>query len=102
MLKHILTAFSFLILSTTISTAATTKGGTVACVSEADYDEIVMMVANEDRRGFEYVINSKRCFVLRSGIQASFLDIGLSVSKVRLYNGSDGYTVWTSTSGINR
>lgn len=99
-MKKILFVALTLVLFATPAFSSKTKDGYPACLSEERYDELVKMVANKDERGFNYLIQSKKCVVLKEGLDLSVLDLGFSKSKVRIYVNGTAVDMWMMTKGI--
>ena len=76
--------------------SATTKGGYGACISKSYYNEW----NQADQNGMKYLMESKKCTILRSGLEYSMVDRGLFSSIIRIYLNGTSLKVWTANENI--
>jgi len=76
--------------------AAKTKGG-AACFSEELYDELSSYVARKDMKGFQYMLDSGKCLILKEGLDASVIDTTWTgLAKIRVYTKAGSMVLWTA------
>lgn len=81
--------------------AARLKPGFFVCGTEDAFDEINAHVAQNDRRGADYLVKSGACFVSpEDGMEISILDRGFAKTKIRLYRGDLSAIAWTYAEAI--
>ena len=95
-MKNITKILLLLIGLTLTLNAATTSGGYGACISEEYYKEW----NSADTNGMQYLVNSNKCFILKSGLEYSMVDRGWMSSVIRVYIGGNGIKLWTANENI--
>ncbi len=88
--------FFILMSIITFANANVTSGGYGACISESYYKEWNAA----DTTGMQYLMNSKKCLILKSGMKYSMVDRGFLSSVIRVYVGNDSFKLWTANENI--
>jgi hypothetical protein len=74
-----------------IASAKVTSGGYVACFTESDFDEY----NGASNKGRQYLLDNRKCLVLKGGLEYSYIDRGFLSSKIRVFFDKSSIVVWT-------
>jgi len=76
--------------------ADTINANQAGCASRQALDEMRTAASNNDLRQINFLLNNQFCFAI-GGREFSMVELGLSVSKVRVYAGSESALLYVVT-----
>jgi hypothetical protein len=79
--------------------AATIKNGSIACLSEELFDQMIHATVEHDPDGQQYLLKNG-CIVIGRDFRASVLQRTFGKAKLRIYTGKDAVVIWTNIESV--